>query len=255
MLSVLKEFPNIIHYFLIWGLLVVWLKKNNHKLTTVVIAGGLILFLICSTSFVPRKLIASLERHYSPLQLQDIDRSKTHYIHVLGAGATMDPRLPSSMKLNQESLTRLVEGIRVFNYLDDGVLITSAANEKELKSQAEISKDAALSLGIDGTRIHTLDTPTTTLEEALAFKAAFGIDKRIIIVTSAVHMPRAIEIFKDQGLNTIAAPSGYLYKIDETRFSDFTLPSLKSLELMNIYHVSQLKHVYYRMFKKGRKDE
>ena len=88
MLSVLKELPNIMYYFIIWGLLVVWLKKINHKLTTVVIAGGVILFLICSTSYVPRKLIASLERHYSPIQLQDLDRTKNYYIHVLGAGAT-----------------------------------------------------------------------------------------------------------------------------------------------------------------------
>lgn len=250
MLNVLKALPNISLYFVVWVMSAYWLKKNKHKLATSVIVLGIVVFLVCSTSYVPKKLIASIESAYTPIDLQLLDRSKTYYIHVLGSGATMDTRLPASMNLNQETLIRLIEGIRIYNYLDQAVLVTSAASKKRPKSQAEISKEAAVSLGINEKDIEMLKTPLNTLEEALAFKSEFGSDKNIILVTSAVHMPRAVEIFKDQGLNVIPAPSSYFYKEDGFRYNGITLPSFKSLELMDDYHVAQLKHLYYRVFKR-----
>ncbi|WP_182205681.1 ElyC/SanA/YdcF family protein [Gelidibacter maritimus] len=219
-------------------------------MTTLIIIIGIVLFLLSATNYVPKKLIASIESAYDPIDLDLIDRSESYYIHVLGAGASRDARLPASMNLNQETLIRLIEGIRVYNYLDQAILVTSAASTNEPISQAEISKDAAISLGVNERDIEMLKTPITTLEEALAFKTEIGTNKNIILVTSAVHMPRAVEIFKDQGLKVISAPTGYLYKEDDTSYNGITLPSISSLELMNSYHVAQLKHVYYRILKK-----
>lgn len=250
MLSVLKTLPSISLYFIIWVLFAYWLNRKKHKLTTLVVALGVVVFLISATSYVPKKLIASIESAYTPIELQLLDRSKLYYIHVLGSGATMDTRLPATMNLNQETLVRLIEGIRIYTYLDQAVLVTSAASKNRPKSQAEISKEAAVSLGVSESKIQMLERPTTTLEEALAFREEFGADQHIILVTSALHMPRAVEIFKDQGLTVIPAPSSYDYKDDGHRYNGVTLPSFSSLELMNRYHVAQLKHVYYRVFKK-----
>lgn len=255
MLSVLKTLPNISLYFIIWLLFALWLNRKKHKLTILVVALGILLFLISATSYVPKKLIASIESAYAPIEFQLLDRSKLYYIHVLGSGATMDPRLPASMNLNQETLVRLIEGIRIYNYLDQAVLVTSAGSKDRPISQAEIAKEAAVSLGVNETKIQMLETPTTTLEEAEAFKAKFGTAQQVILVTSALHMPRAVEIFKDQGLTVIPAPSSYDYKADGHRYNGVTLPSFSSLELMNRYHIAQLKHLYYRIFKKGKKGE
>lgn len=249
MLNFLKELPNIGLYFSIWVIFAYWLHKNKHRLATLVITIGIVLFLISATNYVPKKLIASIESAYDPIDLNHINRSETYYIHVLGAGASRDARLPASMNLNQETLIRLIEGIRIYNYLNQAVLVTSAASTNEPISQAEISKKAAISLGVAKEDIEMLETPTSTLEEALAFKNEYGTDKNIILVTSAVHMPRAVEIFRDQGLKVIPAPTGYLYKEDETSYNGITLPSIRSLELMNIYQVTVLKSWYYKMFK------
>ena len=129
-------------------------------------------------------------------------------------------------------------------------MVTSAGNTKGLKSQAEISKETAISLGVREEAIEMLDTPTTTLEEAIAFKARYGTEKHLILITSALHMPRAVEIFADQGLAVIPAPSNYFYKTDERGNNGFTLPSFESLVLMNTYHTTVLKQWYYRVFKK-----
>lgn len=250
MLDFLKELPNLGLYFVIWGILAVWLKHKKSTLYIFFIAIGIILFLVSSTNYIPKRLVASIEKAYDPIELQGMDRSKTYYIHVLGSGASNDSRLPPSMNLSEATLLRLVEGIRIYRSLERSVLVTSAGNTKGLKSQAEISKESALSLGVKKEDIEMLVTPTTTLEEAIAFKTHFGTDKNLIVITSAVHMPRAIEIFTDQGLNPIPAPSNYFLKKDARHNNGLTLPSVESLVLMNTYQVTVLKHWYYRMLKK-----
>lgn len=250
MLSILKNVPNIALYFIIWALIAFYLKKHKNRLSTLFIVIGILVFLVSSTSYVPKRLIASIEKAYDPIELNLMDRSKTYYIHVLGSGASNDLNLPASMNLNSGTLSRLVEGIRIYSSLDHAILVTSAASEKGLKSQAEISKEAAVLLGVKEDAVKMLVTPTTTLEEAMAFKSAFGTDKNLILVTSALHMPRAVEIFRDQGLNVIPAPSNYFYIDDGYRYNGITLPSIGSLELMNSYHVTVLKDWYYKIFKK-----
>ncbi|HEY9296971.1 MAG TPA: YdcF family protein [Phormidium sp.] len=37
-----------------------------------------------------------------------------------------------------------------------------------------------------------------------------GIERRVLLVTSAIHMPRSLAIFKRQGINAIAAPTDFI---------------------------------------------
>lgn len=255
MLSILKDIPNLGLYFIIWAFFAYWLRKNNHKFSTLISVVGIVLFLVCSTNYVPKRLIASIENGYDPIDLNLMDCSNTYYIHVLGSGVTNHSGLPATMNLNSATLSRLFEGIRIYRSLESAVLVTSAASEKGPISQAEISKKSAVLLGVKEDDIKMLVIPTTTLEEAIAFKTEFGTNKNLILVTSALHMPRAVEIFRDQGLNVIPAPSGYFYMDDGYRYNGLTLPSFGSLELMNNYHITQLKHLYYKIFKKKEKSK
>ena len=249
MLSLLKTLPDVSLYFIIWGLTAYWFKRKKYKFSSLYIIIGVALLLVCSTSYIPKKLIYSIENTYAPIDLKQLNEAETYYIHVLGAGASLDYRLPSSMNLNSETLSRLVEGIRIYNHLENGVLVTSASGKKGFKSQAKISKETAASLGVHEEDVKMLETPTTTLEEAIAFKEKFGTEKKVILVTSALHLPRAVEIFKDQGLNVIPAPSGYIYKEGPNIYNGITFPSFKSIELMNVYHRAKLKEWYYGLFK------
>src|SRR3546814_4896791 len=53
---------------------------------------------------------------------------------------------------------------------------------------------------------------------------------RILLVTSALHMPRALAVFKKQGIITIPAPSApQIYVPDKPGFS-FWLPDTRSLD-------------------------
>jgi uncharacterized SAM-binding protein YcdF (DUF218 family) len=155
------------------------------------------------------------------------------------------------MKLSTTTLTRLVEGLRIYKHFTHSILVTSASIKGEKISQAEFSKDAAISFGIEAKNIQMLKTPTSTLEEAIAFKVKFGVKKNLILVTSALHMPRAVEIFTDQGIKVIPAPSSYIIKKSRSNYSGLTFPSFESLELVNCYQTALVKHLYYKLFKKN----
>ena len=73
--------------------------------------------------------------------------------------------------------------------------------------------DAAVTLGVKKENIIILKKPTTTQEEALEYAATLGKDSaRLILVTSDIHMPRAMKLFKRAGLNPVAAPSDHILK-------------------------------------------
>lgn len=242
--------PNSNWYFIIIMLLAYLLKNYNKKMFISVSVIGIIIFLVCSTSYLPKKLISSIENNFAPIELNQFDKAQKYYILVLGAGASIDNRLPASMNLNTTTLTRLVEGLRIYRNLTHSILVTSASIEGKKISQAQLSKEAAISLGVQEQNIQMLETPTSTLEEALAFKEKFGTKTNLILVTSAIHMPRAVEIFSDQGIKVVPAPTGYLYKKNQLGYNGITFPSFESLELTNSYQTAIVKHLYYKLFKK-----
>ncbi|MCW2120292.1 YdcF family protein [Flavobacterium sp. 7A] len=226
------------------------IKNKNYKMFVAYSLIVIVLFLVCSTSYIPKKLINSIEIKFKPIATSTLHSSRLYYVYVLGAGASADSRLPPIMNLSSTTLTRLVEGIRIYNRLPHVILVTSAAMKGRRISQAELSKEAAVSLGVKKQNILMLETPTSTLEEAMAFKHRFGTKKNIILVTSALHMPRAVEIFSDQGIKVIPAPTDYLYKEFGSIQSGITFPSFNSINLLTIYQTTVLKHLYYKWIKK-----
>jgi uncharacterized SAM-binding protein YcdF (DUF218 family) len=63
-------------------------------------------------------------------------------------------------------------------------------------------------------------------------------------------MPRAVEIFSDQGIKVIPAPTDYLHKEADAAFSTITFPCYDSINLLNNYQTTVAKLWYYRWFKK-----
>ena len=245
--------PHILWYFIALLLLIYRLKNKKSKLMVTSSILLFALFLLCSTRYFPLKLIASIESAYNPIAIEKLDRSKSYYIYVLGAGCSVDQSLPATMNLSTTSLVRLVEGIRIYNTLNQVTFVTSAASKDELISQAQLSKEAAVSLGMKEQHIEMLETATSTLEEAIAFKEKFGTNKNVILVTSALHMPRAVEIFSDQGIKVLPAPTDYMAKNDDSTYSNLSFPSFDSIGLLNSYQTTVVKHLYYKWFKKPKK--
>jgi len=103
--------------------------------------------------------------------------------------------------------------------------------DKAKKTEGEVLKEYAISLGIPSDKIFVTKDVENTADEAVAVKELISPSKRIILATSAYHMYRAKRLFEKQGFEVIP------YKVDYKAsgnniitFMDF-LPSAVNLEL------------------------
>ncbi|MFN2262606.1 MAG: YdcF family protein, partial [Psychroflexus sp.] len=175
----------------------------------------------------------------------ELNPNETYHIHVLGAGYNLDPNLPALTQLENSTLTRLNEGIRIFRQLPNSILVTSAYSKYDLESQASVARKAAIELGVSPERIRMLETPSTTLEEAEAFQSKFGASTQVIIATDAMHMPRAMQIYRDLGYQPIAAPTNFKVHFGPKASNGLAWPNYHSFKLSNRVFRAQLKQLYY----------
>ena len=155
------------------------------------------------------------------------------FIYVLGSGYTTDKRLPPNAQIGLVALGRLAEGIRIHRAIENSAIICSGNSSTGLETQAQVTKRAAIVLGVDVDKLETLNTPTTTQEEANDLGKLHEKSIKLIIVTDAMHMQRAIKLFELQGFNPIAAPTNY--KVNETQHKEAMQwwPSISNVSLMN----------------------
>jgi len=235
-LYALKDQINIITLLMAIVILAFLLyKKQKRKTAKIVLSIGLSIFILTSTAYLPQYLATQLESHYRPLDPINFKHSKEKiYIHVLGSGYSLDSSLPATARLGLVAQARLAEGIRLFRQIDSAILVTSAGSLRGMETQASVARKAAILLGVDSNRITTLDTPNTTKEEAAAMAALTGTNVKLIVVTDAMHMPRAIKFFTQQGFAPIAAPTNYRIHKEGMSYGFKWWPSLGNMGLMDV---------------------
>ena len=186
---------------------------RNYKYRNQFLYSAMIWMFATSTKYIPDLLVYGLEKQYKALVLDNNFGKNTVYIHVLGGGSTNDVDIAPQERLSQNSLARMSEGIRIYKELEGSKLIFSGYSSTNNVTQAAVTRDAAIAIGIPNEDIIILETPSTTEEEAISFKSILGnSNPKLILVTSDIHMPRAMYLFKKHGLEPIAAPSDHILK-------------------------------------------
>lgn len=235
------------HLLIVWVVGLLLIVVNRRRMALRFLAIGLVLLLIYTLPPLPRFLIGQLEStypHFSVLPSGDAAAacdsftqaaSDSLFVLVLGAGADYDPTLPPGQLLSSTQMVRLAEGIRVAQLMPEAVLVTSANFEYSPHSQADLTRRAAQGLGYTDRPIQVQEQPKTTCEEARAFVDAHGRGTRVLLVTSATHMRRAMALFTAFGAEPMAAPCDFKVKhnpLRPFRWSD-ALPSWKHLDWLD----------------------
>ncbi len=209
--------------------------RNKHKLARITLYVSLCWFATISTSILPNLLIDSLEKKYLPLtDISSLPHDSVLYIMVLGAGHNNNPVLQTNNQLVEAEIVRLVEGIRLHRILPKSKIITSGRNERQPESQAATVRKAAIELGVLPEQIDTLSQTTNTMDEASNFRDKFGKGKKVIVVTDAYHMPRAMLWFKKMGLSPIAAPTNHILKEEKSKRKCNLIPSSTNITKMEV---------------------
>ena len=209
-------------------------RFQKRKLAKTILGITLLLFLLFSTAYLPNYLASKLESKYLPIQLpiKNIDTQKV-LIHVLGSGYVLDKRLPANAQIGWCALGRLAEAIRIHRSIKNSVIICAGYSPLGLETQAQVTKKAAVILGVDPTKIETLNKPTTTQEEAKELGRHYDKNMPLIIVTDALHMSRAMKLFKAAGFDPIPAPTNYKVNEGPNQYDIEWWPSFGNIGLMN----------------------
>lgn len=209
------------------GWLLAW--RGLRRLGLGASALGLLLLFLASWSPVADRLLAPLEAHYPALQALPDDEALAGIV-VLGGGWAWHPPWTITGRLGESSAIRLMEGVRLWRQRPSlPLVVTGTSRDPEAEPVAQGYARGARELGVELAQLQVLDTPTDTGLEARAVSEALGEGARVVLVTSASHMPRAMHHFRRAGLTPMAAPTHYLAA--RTRASRFVywVPSATQL--------------------------
>lgn len=150
---------------------------------------------------------------------------------VLG-GAVRPPEVLGQAPDLKDTADRVWHAARLFHAGKAPVLVMSGGSvlAKSATSEADVMRQFALDLGVPGVAIVLEERSRNTRENA-RFTAeilkAKGVDQ-ILLVTSALHMRRAVSLFESQGLTVIPAATDHEAR---SRFSAIDwLPDAQALE-------------------------
>ena len=224
----------LILVLLLSGLVLLWFTRKQ-KTRKAVITFGAIIFALLGYGYFPDLLLSPLERQYPPLMTEGAaGLSSSDSIHsvkwivLLGGGHVADSRIPVTSQISNESLTRLVECIRIHRLLRGSKIILSGGAVYDSASEAGTFAKVAAILNVNAKDIMLDDISRDTEEEAENIRSIVGQD-RFILVTSAYHMPRSMAIFNKAGLKPIPAPTNYLVKERQAKTPDDFYPSSMGL--------------------------
>lgn len=134
---------------------------------------------------------------------------------VLGGGTVSRSPERASDDVREESLKRLLYGVRIYrevkrDWTPKLLLILSGGKVFDVgqETEAAIMGRYAAEWGVEPGSILLEPDSRTTWQNALHVATRFR-PRRILLVTSAYHMPRAVWCFTRQGIEVIPAPTDY----------------------------------------------
>lgn len=150
-------------------------------------------------------------------------------IVVLSGGAARAPRSADDFAaLNVDSIRRLFAAIKLWRRAPGARLVISGGSWHV--PEAAVLANLAKQMGVPATSISEETRSNTTWENARDVATlAPAVPQHIWLVSSALHLPRALGAFRAWGFEPCAWPSGSLYEAPSLRLGYF-LPRSSSLD-------------------------
>tara|TARA_X000000368_G_scaffold397667_1_gene367024 strand:- start:1238 stop:1990 length:753 start_codon:yes stop_codon:yes gene_type:complete len=228
--------------FFIIFLILLGIFFKSKKLTL----SGLSILILCSLPVISNKLINYLEKDY---HLQNIDSVNKADAIVVLSGMLRTIKNDGEYKYEfNENVDRIFAGINLYkNNKANKLILTRGKLPWNLgKSEGEYLKDFSIKNGISENDIILTDIVKNTEAEAKSIKKLLDKNDKIILVTSAFHMPRAKKIFEANGINTMPFAVDFRSKFSKTTFLNF-IPSAGSFGSTSYFVKEMMGRAYYNI--------
>lgn len=231
---------SIIFFIFLFGTLTLFLNKT--KISKFIFALGIIIFGALSFDPIAEIPLNYFEKKYTSFKLKNLDK-KVKYIVVLAGGFSPNKNHHMSSNLSSRTLTRLVEGVAIYNSIPNTKLIVTGKGWAKT-TEAEAMSELATQLGVPKIDIITESESENTFEHSIKLKPIIK-DDPFILVTSALHMDRAMGIFIKAGYNPIPAPSDHLLKGEYSLFRvNHYSPESENLYASDIWFYELMAKIY-----------
>lgn len=231
-------------FILILSVLIFLIRKSKKWLPLIL---WVMIILIYLTSITPIRVLltSKLERVYPPISSQE----KPDAIIVLAAG-TVSGSLeePGRESASLTTLKRLIYAYQLHQRSGADFILSGGFRPKGGTSEAAVMKKELLELGAADSKIIVEGKSKNTFENAQLCKKILEKHdfKNVALVTSALHMPRAMMAFKSAGLKVIPAPTDYLGQPNSINLYYF-LPSAENLSQVTAALHEYFGILYYRI--------
>ena len=229
--------------FIILGLIILGLIIGSKKTSFM----GLIVLVICSLPIFSNRLIAYLEHNYQLKNISEVDTADAIVV-LSGMVRTIQTNEVLSYEFS-ESVDRIFAGIDLFKENKAPSLILTGGKMPWSigKPEGEYLRDVAIKYGVPRKNILLTENVQNTDQEAKSVKKILTIDApKVVLVTSAFHMPRAQKVFEKVGIRIVPFPVDFRNASSKLTFMHF-MPSAKSIWETSFFVKEMIGRTYYNL--------
>ena len=227
---------------LVIGLIILGIIFNLRKFNLI----GVIILILSSLPIISNKFIAYLEKDYQPIEISEIE-SADAIVVLSGMIKTIGDKENLKYEFS-DSIDRFFTGLDLFNNNKSPILILTRGKIPWSFgiAEGEYLKKLAIKYGIPEEKIILTEEVQNTDQEAKAIKKILNDNAKIILVTSAFHMPRAEKVFKAAEIKVVPFPVDFYNSKSKTTMMDF-IPSAGSLFDTSHFVREMIGRLYYNL--------
>lgn len=189
---------------------VLWLRGKTCPAIRFIGMGTIILF-VGGLAGLTDESRRALEYAHPPLDIRaDLKPDQPVLAVVLGTGFNSDPELPPNSQVTGTFHARLLEGVRIYRSHSRTRLLVSIAGDAEDAKKQQFFAQLTQLLQLDPSRVAIFTNAKSTSDEAEEVRKRHK-GEQVVVVTSASHMVRAFQIFEDEDLSPLPAPTEFAF--------------------------------------------
>lgn len=134
------------------------------------------------------------------------------------------------------------------------IIIAGGSVKKNMPPESPFLLAKLKEMGVSKRDVIIESRSRTTFENALFSKSiidSLHISSPLVLITSAMHMPRARQTFENAGIHVVPFPCNYVVLKKKYEWSDYVVPSLATIVSWNMLTKEIVGTLAYRFFDKA----